>query len=213
MAELVPTLVLSDGGLLGALGAAIAREEAIVSGVEVARLGAVVMLRGVGGPTDQREARDRAVLAHAASLALSVWTKPALATVQEGAPPEEREVVELLEASLSAARHGVQRVLWCVGAGTKDSVDVDRLGAITSRAIGVARLVILTSASGNARDFRIETPVADLSDAQAADLVVDLDVDVRGCWWADRATSDEYRRWKSALGAAGWRTPTGAGPS
>lgn len=213
MAAFVPTLVLSDGGLLGALGAAIAREEAIVSGVEVARLGAVVMLRGFGGSAELREARDRSVHAHAGAMGLSVWTKPALATVDTSAPADEREVVELLEASLSASRFGVQRVLWCVGAGTKDSVDVDRLSAVTSRAISVARLVILTSGSGNARDFRIDTPVADLSDAQAADLVVDLDVDVRGCWWADRATSDEYRRWKPALAAAGWRLPTSAGPA
>jgi hypothetical protein len=205
MPEFATTLVLSDGGMLGLLGATRAREEAIIAGVDAARLPSTVMLLGFGGSATA-EQRQLGVLAQARVLGVGVWGNAAIATVESHAREHEREVLELLAASLAASRQGVQRVVWCVGAGTKDSVDVDRLGQVASCAIAVARLVILSSESGNARDFRIETPVADLSDAQAAELAADMDVELRACWWSDLATSDEYRRWRPALQAAGWRT-------
>jgi hypothetical protein len=56
--------------------------------------------------------------------------------------------------------------------------------------------------------IRVETPYADFTDRQIADLVLDMELDVEACWFwrveGDAEAERERRRWESALGAVGW---------
>jgi hypothetical protein len=124
----------------------------------------------------------------------------------------------LLTAGYVAASHGCERIVWPVqvGAGTDQesaAPNLDALARAVDRALLVSRVVALDAHEHGRPAVRIETPFADLSDRQLADLAFDMDVPVHVCWWWEESAASpeattERRRWLGALAAAGWRAPS-----
>jgi hypothetical protein len=119
----------------------------------------------------------------------------------------------LLRAAHLAARLGCSKVVWPVSAGTANlgPEAAARIAAALDRALLVTRLVRL-----DFTDVEIQTPYADLSDRQLADLILDMDLPLWTCWWyAPRPATDPAfaaaggarEHWSARLAEAGWRGP------
>lgn len=134
----------------------------------------------------------------AASKAESVW-------------PGEGETRMLLDASAAAVRRGIARVIWPVqhlGDGSASHLDV--AARAVDRALLVTRLVALDADAHELPSFRIETPYADLTDRQMAELAADLDAPAWLCWWLAKpptqrssAAQQAAARWTTLLEEAG----------
>lgn len=108
------------------------------------------------------------------------------------ATPGMQESAGLLMCAYAAAAAGYSRVVWPCTAGAGEGVDIDRAAAIMDRAVLCGRLVAIDAASHGRPGIHIETPYADLSDRQIADLALDLAVPLEGCWWwPDRETATD----------------------
>ena len=92
----------------------------------------------------------------------------------------------MLFASIHQARtNGSDRVIWPEHPGrTADetAIDLERAASIIDRALLVEQLGALDRPAGSPR-IVIETPHADLSDRQLAELAADLSVPVKTLWW------------------------------
>ncbi|MEM1330228.1 MAG: hypothetical protein AAGG07_06685 [Planctomycetota bacterium] len=116
----------------------------------------------------------------------------------------------LMTAAVEATLHGCGGLIWSAQAGLAEPAEhVDDIAGVLDRALLVSRLVALDSeAAGLTRpEFPVETPLADLSDRQVADLAVDLELPIETCpWWVDRRSGGHAAaaRWMRALRAAGW---------
>lgn len=122
----------------------------------------------------------------------------------------------LLAAARHAAAAGATRLIWPVAV----DADLDRLTTEADRAVLIARLIALEPELGPAAGagrFEVQTPLLDLSDAQVAEVAIDLDVPVWRCWWWPIARGESEaapevieaaralaRRWTTALREAGW---------
>lgn len=137
------------------------------------------------------------------------------ASLVEASPDCSRETDLLLAAGRSAHEAGIGRLIWPAHAGVAlnpESVDLDRASEIIARALLIERLLELDIGGG----LTIETPFADLSDRQIADLSLDLGFVPGDVWWAARSTDEQVReaeRWTSAFDAAGVRIGAPAGPA
>jgi hypothetical protein len=94
---------------------------------------------------------------------------------------------------------------------------VDGLARELDRALLVSRLITLDAAEHGVGVFEVQTPLMDLSDAQVAEMALDLDVPIWRAWWweavggkqakdaalAERATACRDR-WCTALESLGW---------
>jgi len=119
----------------------------------------------------------------------------------------------LLIAGAAAARsEGLSHVLWPENAGAPLEPDLDRIALNVDRALLASRMVSL----GAPTPIRIQTPYADLTDRQLADLVLDMDLPIWTCWWYQpvettgptaRAAQSERDHWTRMLNAAGWHGP------
>ena len=106
--------------------------------------------------------------------------------------PGLRESTGLLACAHAAAAAGYSRVVWPITAGAGEGVDIDRAAAIMDRALLCGRLVAIDASSHGRPGIHIETPYADLSDKQVADLALDMAVPLEGCWWwSDRETGTD----------------------
>lgn len=106
----------------------------------------------------------------------------------------EADLKRLLEASFRAVREGFD-VLVYPAHGGPDHRRVVRIVDAGVHASGLASL--------GDRLLRVETPYADLSDRQLADLAVDMDLPVWMCSWAVGPSPDRDR-WVAILKEAGW---------
>jgi hypothetical protein len=132
-----------------------------------------------------------------------------LALASPQADEGERESIELLGAALLASRLGCERVIWPATAGTSDSVILDRLAQINDRALVAARMASIASSVATAAGIVIDTPFAEFSDRQMADLAMDIAAPLESCWWWARQSGDatvehERARWISAMEGAGF---------
>lgn len=95
--------------------------------------------------------------------------------------------------------------------------DVEALARELDRALLVSRLVTLDAAEHGVGVFEVQTPLMDLSDAQVAEMALDLDVPIWRTWWWEAATGKRAKdpaladranacrdRWCGALEALGW---------
>jgi hypothetical protein len=94
-------------------------------------------------------------------------------------------------------------------------VNTDTLADVCDRALlagqlvglDVARLGSAGDGAPMAKGLRIETPYADLTDAQLMDLALDMDVPLHACWWCLNedakpcAHCSGCMRWREALAA------------
>jgi hypothetical protein len=224
------TIILSDGGLSSLVACCAVGEELALAGVAPAETHQhAIILPAITQPA-------AALLQHKASaaqadlfgLGLCGQDVRPLAHALPQADADEREAVELLGALLLAARLGCERVLWPVSAGAGESVDIDRLAQITERSLAAARLASASSGARAAVRLVVDTPYAELSDRQLADLALDMGVPLASVWWSggggggsgmgdahgafagpmsgDPAIDAERRRWAHAFEAAGWAT-------
>jgi len=124
--------------------------------------------------------------------------------------PGTIETIGLLNVASAAAAAGFSRVVWPATAGVGEGVDIDRAAAIMDRAMLCGRLVAIDAIHHGCPGIHIETPYADLSDTQMADLALDMAVPLESCWWwggdADDAGANLARaRWMPRLMEMGFR--------
>jgi hypothetical protein len=116
----------------------------------------------------------------------------------------------LLSAAIEAASFGFSRVIWPVHAGAAKDINTDNLADICDRALLAGQLIGLDLArAGNSaantplvRGVRIETPYADLTDAELMDLALDMDVPLHACWWC---LNEDERPCAHCSGCMRWR--------
>jgi hypothetical protein len=205
------TLILSDGGLPSLVACMHAREAAILGGVKPESLLQQAMVLAFVPQPEAVLLQRKAAATQAESLGLGWCGHEArgFAMASPQADDGEREAIELLGAALLAARLGCERVIWPATAGTSDSVVLDRLAQINDRALVTARLASIASSTATASGIVIDTPFAELSDRQVADLAMDIAAPMETCWWWARQSGDavvehERARWMSAMEGAGF---------
>lgn len=217
-------LILSDGGMPGLIAALHAREATSLAatGKTPEQLSTLLrdqlLLTPFGLRNESRLLQSRAVTQQANTLGVGLLgeeIKPLLA-VAPHADDDEREGMELLAVLLLAARVQCSRVVWPGHAGGHDSVDLDRLSQIADRSLAASKFAGLCSSASTAVGLHVDTPFADLTDRQLADLAIDMDAPVDACWWwqaGDRGSEAqrEKSRWMKALQAMGWTALAGAG--
>lgn len=191
------TLVLCDASLPGLVACAMAAEEQSLAD---AKDGVGVLVFPF---TPEAEAGVRTIAdLYALGQPLPLPFRVDAHTLTGG----EREVHELLAATYAGVRAGFDRILWPATAGVSDGVDIDRIAQIADRALLVGRLVAVDAAAHACPSIHIETPLADFTDRQLADLALDMEVPVEACWWwQNEAGVSERRRWSNALHSMGWR--------
>jgi hypothetical protein len=186
------------------LACGIAREAALLGAGAAgtpAAVGAVLF-----GVTAGAKGRAAAVLRQCEKLGVTVHD---VSPLPLGGDVPRREVHELLHITGVAAALGYERVLWPATGTLGDAIDLDRVAAIADRGLLVGRLVGLDAREHGVPSIRVETPYADFTDRQVADLVCDMELPADLCWFfattgADAEADRERRRWESALGAVGW---------
>lgn len=185
------SLVIVDGSVAGLLASAVGSERGRPRGEVVDW-----MPGGLDGE------RARAVQRQAELLQIEA----VIGAVSENSrSPGEAEVRMLLDAAYACVVRGLDSVVWPVTAGRTEP-DLDRISHAADRALLAAHLVSV----GLDRPIKIETPYVDLTDRQLADLILDMDLPIWLCWWADSATpqaATEREHWQAMLRAAGWEGP------
>lgn len=112
----------------------------------------------------------------------------------------------LLTATLGAADHGIAHVVWPIHAGVDgrpSEMDLELAARHVDTALLVTRLVALDSERHRCASIRVDTPYADFSDRQLAELALDLGTPFRMAPWWNDSSSEEYRRWRGVFEAIG----------
>jgi hypothetical protein len=220
--------VIANGGFLSLLALAMAREAVAAGGGGERPIAYLPSLTGATAGLKRAAAARQAELLDAELIEAPVPSQAASAV-------GEAQTRLLLSAAYAATARQASVVIWPVRAGVGDEVDVPQAGRAADRALLVTRLVALDAEEHRQPAIRIEAPFLDLSDRQVADLALDLDIPLRECWWwqdayvermnrlgpehtradaklrpAEAEAWDEFRRWMSAVRAAGWAADTGA---
>lgn len=125
----------------------------------------------------------------------------------------------LLESCAEAMGADVSRVLWPVvpGAATDAELRTEVIADCCDRSLLVGQLASLDAprTGPGSRGVRVETPYADVTDRQLAELLLDLGAPLAACWWcegrSERACGScaACARWSAALHRAGARVPAG----
>lgn len=195
-------LIISDGSLPGMVVAAIESERRSGSQPKV---WAGDPLASISGPT--RSMAHHAVRVQADILGIEMLDRDWIGS--DGSGPGQS--LALLNIAQQAAEMGIRRVVWAVQyplVGVEP--DLDRIAATVDRCLLISRLASLDlwdHPSPSVPEVRIETPLVDLSDAQVADLALDLGVPIAGAWWMDgvgEPAQAEQRRWLPLLAELGW---------
>lgn len=180
------TLVLTDGGLAGLVAAVIASKR---TDPEIRP--AVLVPSGLSEPV------SRAARVGCERLGLSAIELNAGRT--GGGAGETRL---LLVAAQTAAQNGCSTLIWGRQLGGDDPVQsIDLIGQSLDRATLISRLISLDLPDSGS--LEIELPVIDMTDAQLAELALDLGVPLDTlAWWG--SDTEERTRWESALRSVGW---------
>ena len=218
-----PTLVISDGGLPALVAAAIEAERVASAGDRGGGAPALLM-PWVTEPT-LVDTQLKAVSSQAKFLRQDLLEPAPIHALAAGTSAAFLDTLGLLAAVEVARANGCPRIVWPSHAHATDDTleaDIERIACAVDRALLVERLAGLesdiTGAAGPDRwhaaaaELAIETPLVDLTDAQLADLVVDLDAPAYLCWWwrpvpdpaAETVAKAERSAWLAALRCAGW---------
>lgn len=192
------TLILSDGGP-GSLLACVSALEGQARAAE----GGHVVIRTTSAP-DREPLVRQAVERQAELLGLTLFhSEPKQDSALTGAFAASRRAINaLVGGAFAAFEMQIETVVWPETAGPELNVNV--VGKIVDRALLAERLVAVEVGE---KAPRIRAPYADLTDAQIADLALDMDLPIWTCWWWDGQTpaaAAERDRWMGALRAAGW---------
>ncbi|QOJ01469.1 MAG: hypothetical protein HRU70_13640 [Phycisphaeraceae bacterium] len=236
-------LVICDGDLPG-LVAAFSAREAYVAWVHADRAreqnrppGPIIWHPTPPGHTEgfsprtehARRATSSAAMARAASLrfecpgpgspvcpevahgSVSTHDDPAGLAWPHDGPAATCLLASACSAAVSMGRDGI---VWPVQFESNGTPDIAPVSRAIDRALLVTRLWALDAWTHGRPGVHIETPYADLRDAQLAELALDLGVPVELCWWADAHEGGvgwaQRERWTRVLERAGWRPGTTA---
>ena len=114
--------------------------------------------------------------------------------------------VELLSATLAAVERGIDRVIWPIHAGIAGKpteMDLDAASRHVDRALLVTRIVAMDADRHHCSSIIVETPYADFSDRQLAELALDMGAPFRKAPWWGVETSEDYRRWQGVFDGIG----------
>jgi hypothetical protein len=188
-------LVICDGSISGLLGLAFASE----------RPGSRFWT-----PQGQEAWRDRAAAASRAAELYALAPFDADTQVPLSDLRGDRWLNATLLAAAAAAGDRGLNVLWPITAPpAADALAVVSLNL--NRAVLVGQLASLAGPP-----VEVQTPFADYSEEQLADLVLDMDLPIWTCWWFDPHAVEaslqplaeaERERWTGLLQGAGWRGP------
>ncbi len=216
-------IILADGGLAGLVAMMHAREHAAMGHGPVPAV-AACPLTLLEANDAEGQLRAAAVQAQCAALGVAllpafapstpsppIHVQPALAATTP-APAHQRAAL-LLAIAQAACYAGATRVVWVAQTTEGESIDLDALSLTVDLALAISRVVTLCASS--AQGLSIETPYVDVTDAQLADLALELDAPVHTCWWwkgphaSDDArtkslASSAQTRWVRALSDMGW---------
>lgn len=207
-ATLSRTLVISDGSLASLVACAAAREAIVSAGGDEKAARPIVLFMPVGDETNR--ARRQAIEKQAKLYELDV----AEARGELRGPGAHgsfgaglSETLNLIGATYQAAQLGCDLVVWPVQ--FVGAPDVEKIARAVDRALLVTRLASLDSAEHGKPAIKVDTPFADLTDKQIADLVIDMNVPVELCWWWGAGPKDEHalqraERWVPVLQSLGW---------
>ena len=205
------SLIISDGSLAALVACAAARESLIASGGDEKSPRPIVLFTPVGDETNH--ARRVAIEKHAKLYELDMVD----ATADLRGPGAHgvnggglHQTLALITATYQAAALGCDQVVWPVQIGGQ-SPDLEAVARVIDRSVLVTRLASLDSVEHGRPAIRIETPYADLSDRQLADLAIDMNAPVEQVWWWGAAQAGksehaarELERWFPVLQALGW---------
>ncbi|MEQ8316895.1 MAG: hypothetical protein RIE77_13565 [Phycisphaerales bacterium] len=210
------TLVLCDGDLPGMVALSLT-QDALGSAGSCGVLAAPVA-------ADHAEGVSARIRSLAESQAAECVDFPAVAPAALTAGARRtRYLTEAVHHGM-ANGYGVLVCPWQAGAfdaekplGVDEVPTVDRLARELDRALLISRLVTLDASEHGVGVFEVQTPLMDLSDAQVAELALDLDVPIWRAWWwevaagkraKDPAVADRANalrdRWCGALESLGW---------
>lgn len=209
------SLIISDGSLAALVACAAARESLIASGVDEKSPRPIVLFTPVGDETNH--ARRVAIEKHARLYELDMVDAaadlrgPGAHGVDGGGL---HQTLSLITATYQAATLACDQVVWPIQIGGQ-SPDLESVARVIDRAVLVTRLASLDGAEHGRPAIRIDTPYADLSDRQLADLAIDMNVPVEHTWWWPGAQSGkselaarELERWFPVLQSLGWSPAT-----
>ena len=200
-------LVIADGSIAGLTALAIASEET-VRRENVGHAQPPAVWLPAGGHDDA--AADRAVRAQAGAYgAVYVGFGPATGGESGGETGGGlAESAMLIAAGGLAIANGCRRVIWAVqggGDGPDAPAPVETIARSLDRALLAGRLVSLEAEDAGLPEVVIETPLVDLTDAQLAELAMDLSAPVETCWWWGTggigAAGTERSRWGRVIPA------------
>lgn len=210
------TLVLCDGDLPGMVALSLA-QDALGSTGSCGVLAAPIA-------ADRTEAVASRIRSLAESQAADCLDFPAVAPAALTAGARRTRYLTEAVHHAMANGYGVLSCPWQAGAfdaekplGIDEVPTVENLARELDRALLVSRLVTLDASEHGVGVFEVQTPVMDLSDAQVAELALDLDVPIWRAWWwevvagkraKDPAVGDRANvlrdRWCGALESLGW---------
>jgi hypothetical protein len=211
-----PALIINDGSLAGLVAC---WAEGVVRPAANRKPGAAQTAPMAWFPMDDRPARERrreaigrqvelCSLAGFSERMVMRFDVPLHAAVHEGAARGGKQSAKLFSAAVEAISLGMSRVIWPIHAGAARDVDIDALADVCDRALLVGQLVGLDAPrSADSAALRIETPYADLTDAQVMDLALDMDVPLHAAWWCLNEDPQPCgqcaacMRWREALAA------------
>ncbi|MFO0786984.1 MAG: hypothetical protein U0573_11610 [Phycisphaerales bacterium] len=200
------TLVISDGSVASLLACAGAREAIVSAGGDEKAARPIVLFVPVGDETNRarRQAVERQAKLYELDMAdMKTDLRGPGAHGSFGAGLSES--IHLITATYQAAQLGCDVVVWPVQfAGVSD---VEKIARASDRALLVTRLASLDSTEHGKPAVRVETPFADFTDRQMADLAIDMNVPVELCWWwegKDEHALQRIERWVPVLQSLGW---------
>lgn len=212
-------LVITDGGLPALVAAAIEAERfAAAENAESGGGAPALLMPWVTNPA-LTEVQLTAVASQARFLRQELLEPAPIREFATGTSPAFLDSLGLLVAVEVARANGCGRIVWPVHTHATDDTlagGIDGIAASVDRALLVERLAMLdaepASVTPDTEDLAIETPLVDVTDAQVAELVVDLDAPAYLCWWwrpltedaAERTAASERTAWTGALHDAGW---------
>jgi hypothetical protein len=189
-------LILSDGGL-----------PSLVATAAAASAGTAVVCPLLWERAESPTSRFAAVMRQAELAGLKALP-PLHAEPWAGASGAGvNETLALIHAAYIGAGTGNASVLWPMHAGPGKEPDLDRVALTIDRALLVTRLAAMDAPEHGCPSIRVETPYADFTDGQLAELALDLDAPVHACWWwggQGGSAASERQRWMAALEACGW---------
>jgi hypothetical protein len=202
MAAPLSTVILSDGDLPALVALAHAAEARLGGGGGVLASGVHLW------PAEGSAERRRVLSGQAARFGGVVETGGLSAGIGAGTGAGNGTDL-LLSAGRWGAQAGVAVLVWPAWAGVEgepEGLDLRAASRICEAALLVERLL----ATESPRPVTIETPLADLSDRQVADLAVDLGLMTGPVWWGSGggAEAESARlRWSRAFEACGAPLP------